>query len=51
MIEGTRPRNGAGRPLRWIRPALSGVEFIDENGDGLGVRLRMRQQEKGSSGG
>ena len=33
-----------------IRRALesAGVEFIDENGGGPGVRLRKRQQEKGS---
>jgi hypothetical protein len=24
----------------------AGVEFIDENGGGLGVRLRKRQQKK-----
>jgi hypothetical protein len=32
-----------------IRRALEagGVEFIDENGGGPGVRLRKRQQEKG----
>ena len=26
---------------------VSGVEFIDENGGGSGVRLRKRQQKKG----
>jgi hypothetical protein len=26
---------------------LAGVEFIDENGGGPGVRLRKRQQPKG----
>jgi hypothetical protein len=26
---------------------LAGVEFIDENGCGPGVRLRRRQQRKG----
>jgi hypothetical protein len=33
-----------------IRRALesTGVEFIDENGGGPGVRLRKRQQKKGS---
>ena len=33
-----------------IRRALesAGVEFIDENGGGPGVRLRKRQQKKGS---
>jgi hypothetical protein len=32
-----------------IRSALesAGVEFIDENGGGPGVRLRKRQQKKG----
>ena len=32
-----------------IRQALevAGVEFIDENGGGPGVRLRKRQQKKG----
>jgi predicted transcriptional regulator len=34
---------------RRIRAALetAGVEFIDENGGGPGVRLRKRQQKKG----
>ena len=34
---------------RAIRRALeaAGVEFIDENGGGPGVRLRKRQQKKG----
>jgi len=33
-----------------LRQALeaAGVEFIDENGGGPGVRLRRRQQKKGS---
>ena len=33
-----------------IRRALesAGVEFIDENGGGPGIRLRKRQQKKGS---
>jgi hypothetical protein len=26
----------------------AGVEFIDENGGGPGIRLRKRQQKKGS---
>ena len=32
-----------------VRNALeaAGVEFIDENGGGPGVRLRKRQQKKG----
>ena len=29
---------------------LAGVEFIDENGGGPGVRLRKREQKKGSQG-
>jgi transcriptional regulator with XRE-family HTH domain len=35
-----------------IRRALesAGVEFIDENGGGPGVRLRKRQQKKGAQG-
>ena len=40
----------SGRPktVQKIRDALekAGVEFIDENGGGLGVRLRKRQQPK-----
>ena len=34
---------------RQVRCALeaAGVEFIDENGGGPGVRLRKRQQNKG----
>lgn len=34
-----------------IRTALelAGIEFIDENGGGAGVRLRKRQQKKGLS--
>jgi transcriptional regulator with XRE-family HTH domain len=36
--------------IQAIRDALaaSGVEFIDENGGGPGVRLRMRQRKKKS---
>jgi hypothetical protein len=36
--------------LQGIRRAfeVAGVEFIDENGGGAGVRLRARQQEKKS---
>jgi hypothetical protein len=32
-----------------IRKAIvnAGIEFIDENGGGPGVRLRKRQQKKG----
>jgi len=35
--------------IRAIRQALAirGVEFIDENGGGPGVRLRKRHQKKG----
>ena len=42
----TRPRRAK---LDVIRRALesAGVEFIDENGGGPGVRLRRRQQKKG----
>jgi transcriptional regulator with XRE-family HTH domain len=42
----TRPRRAT---LDVIRRALesAGVEFIDENGGGPGVRLRRRQQKKG----
>ena len=32
--------------LRWAFES-AGVEFIDENGGGPGVRLRKRQQKKG----
>jgi transcriptional regulator with XRE-family HTH domain len=43
---GTQPRRAT---LEVIRRALelAGVEFIDENGGGPGVRLRKRQQKKG----
>ena len=39
----TAPNNSA------VRHAFeaAGVEFIDENGGGPGVRLRKRQQKKG----
>jgi transcriptional regulator with XRE-family HTH domain len=42
----TQPRRAT---LNVIRRALesAGVEFIDENGGGPGVRLRKRQQKKG----
>ena len=45
--------NGVGQPrratLQVVRNAFeaAGVEFIDENGGGPGVRLRKRQQKKG----
>jgi transcriptional regulator with XRE-family HTH domain len=48
QLEGgaTQPRRAT---LDVIRRALeaAGVEFIDENGGGPGVRLRKRQQRKG----
>jgi hypothetical protein len=31
---------------RWRLSALAGVEFIDENGGGPGVRLRKGSQKK-----
>ncbi|MGO9701679.1 MAG: helix-turn-helix domain-containing protein [Xanthobacteraceae bacterium] len=36
--------------IKAMQDALNraGVEFIDENGGGPGVRLRKRQQKKGS---
>jgi len=39
---------GRGETVEKIRSALekSGIEFIDENGGGPGVRLRKRQQKK-----
>jgi transcriptional regulator with XRE-family HTH domain len=47
----TRIENGADAKQSTIdrlRHALevAGIEFIDENGGGLGVRLRKRQQKK-----
>jgi predicted transcriptional regulator len=51
----SRPGTMAARmsTARSLRKALeaAGVEFIDENGGGPGIRLRKRQQKKGSSGG
>jgi len=49
----TRIENGADAKQSTIdrlQQALeaAGVEFIDENGGGPGVRLRKRQQKKGS---
>ncbi len=40
---------GRGETAEKIRSALerSGIEFIDENGGGPGVRLRKRHQKKG----
>jgi hypothetical protein len=39
---------GRGGTVKKIRAALetNGIEFIDENGGGPGVRLRKRQQKK-----
>jgi predicted transcriptional regulator len=39
---------GRGETVEKIRAALerSGIEFIDENGGGPGVRLRKRHQKK-----
>jgi predicted transcriptional regulator len=39
---------GRGKTVEKIRSALekSGIEFIDENGGGPGVRLRKRQQKR-----
>jgi hypothetical protein len=34
------------KPRRWTRER-AGVEFIDENGGGPGVRLRKRQLKQG----
>jgi transcriptional regulator with XRE-family HTH domain len=39
-------RNETGTKIRLALEA-AGVEFIDENGGGPGVRLRKRQQKKG----
>jgi transcriptional regulator with XRE-family HTH domain len=39
-------RNATGTKIRAALEA-AGVEFIDENGGGPGVRLRKRQQRKG----
>jgi transcriptional regulator with XRE-family HTH domain len=43
------PLGGRGETATSIRSALeaAGIEFIDENGGGPGVRLRKRQQKKG----
>ena len=48
----TRIENGADAKqstMDRLKSALeaAGVEFIDENGGGLGVRMRNRQQQKG----
>jgi predicted transcriptional regulator len=39
-------RNETGSKIRFALEA-AGVEFIDENGGGPGVRLRQRQKKKG----
>jgi predicted transcriptional regulator len=43
------PLRGRNQTGTKIRSALesAGIEFIDENGGGPGVRLRKRQQKKG----
>jgi hypothetical protein len=43
------PLGGRSETGSKIRTALeaAGVEFIDENGGGPGVRLRKRQQKRG----
>ena len=45
----TWPFGRAGSTVAALRKAieLAGVEFIDENGGGAGVRLRKRQKKKG----
>ena len=42
----TIPNNSAIRSVLPIGESLAGVEFIDENGGGPGVRLRKRQRQK-----
>jgi len=44
--KGAEARQGTLALLRWAFES-AGVEFIDENGGGPGVRLRKRQQKKG----
>jgi DNA-binding XRE family transcriptional regulator len=39
-------RNETGAKIR-LALETAGIEFIDENGGGAGVRLRKRQQKKG----
>ena len=43
------PLGAHGSTVAALRKAieLAGVEFIDENGGGAGVRLRKRQKKKG----
>lgn len=43
--EGAETRQATLAVLRWAFEA-AGVEFINENGGGPGVRLRKRQQKK-----
>ena len=42
-----RPSFGNAYAFGKVRHKQAGVEFIDENGGGPGVRLRRRQQKKG----
>jgi len=44
--EGAETRQATLAVLRWAFES-AGVEFIDENGGGPGVRLRRRHQKKG----
>jgi len=44
--EGTETRQATLALLQWAFES-AGVEFIDENGGGPGVRLRKRQPKKG----
>ena len=49
-IEGAESETSMTRRLTNCTPIAleaAGVEFIDENGGGPGVRLRKRQQKKG----
>ena len=50
---GSLPNRALGDPCAWFARASNsaGVEFIDGERRWTGVRLRKRQQEKGSSGG
>jgi transcriptional regulator with XRE-family HTH domain len=43
----SEPRRATLQAIRWAFET-AGVEFIDENGGGPGVRLRTRQQKKKS---
>ncbi len=44
--DGAETRQATLAVLRWAFES-TGVQFIDENGGGRGVRLRKRQQKKG----